>query len=147
VRVVGLGGEDEAEGAGCILLLMIRSFGGLEDEEVEEGRGMMARLAGRCRLGRGGIRLGRGGSRGLGVGGEGVVGLGGLGVGLVGILSSCLGKEGMDGYGLLSGMGWCEVLAFRLTVGVDGGGDGCPLRNLEEADDGTQTVDSRLGMQ
>jgi hypothetical protein len=113
---------------------MIRSFGGLEDEEVEEGRGMMARLAGRCRLGRGGIRLGRGGSRGLGVG-------------LVGILSSCLGKEGMDGYGLLSGMGWCEVLAFRLTVGVDGGGDGCPLRNLEEADDGTQTVDSRLGMQ
>ena len=45
---------------GCILLLEIRCF---RDHPVV-GMGMR-RLAGRCRLGRGGIRLGLGGGLGL----------------------------------------------------------------------------------
>jgi hypothetical protein len=79
---------------GCILLLMIPCF-------VGRGRGMrMKRLVGRCRLGRGGIRLGLGGSRGLegdaggvaGLEGLEVVGLGVLGQGILSRLRTGLGS-------------------------------------------------------
>lgn len=111
--VVEGSGEGEGAGAGCILLLMTPCLGGRAEGK---GKGMMARLAGRCRLGRGGIRLGLGGSRGLGVGGEGVVGLVGLG-GLVGILSRWLKKERKRrGCGKLREIG--EGVGARLGVMV-----------------------------
>ena len=81
VVLVGSVGPSEEEGA-CTRLLTTPSFKALGEDRGGEEEGMRP-LVGRCRRGRGGIRLGLGDTRGSGED-AGVVVDRGLGVGLEG---------------------------------------------------------------